>query len=362
MAGYELYLCDALGDRLATVTAFERLVWTRVVNDVGTMELRLGAAGENWRLWRQDRRVEVWRILDTGVTRLVATYFLRQVLRETDNSGLSRVTVYGYDPNYLLAGRIVAAPAASAMASKTDHADDMLKAIVREQLGATAPAGRSLTALGFTVAADTSLGPVLTKDFSRRNVLQVCQDIAKASLGLGVPLYFDIVNPTPSTLEFRTYTMRRGADKSSSRSPFSLLRGTLENASLSQDWTNEANYIYAAGQGLEEQREVVEVSDVIAIGATPWARREALADGRNYSTTASLTNYGRTVLQERRARRNFAATLADAPGSRYQLDWDFGDLLRAEYDDEQYVCHVAAVRGDVSDSGERIEARLEYDG
>jgi len=362
MATYELYLSGPLGNRLAVIDEFHKLDWIRAVNDVGGMVLALGSEQADWRLFVQDRRLEVWRVLDTGVSHLVRVYFVRRVERETDDNGKAMIYVTGFDLNDLLARRIVAADAGSAAASKTDYADNMLKAVVREHLGSLAVATRGYTANGFTVAGDVSLGPSLTKAFSRRNVLAVCQDIALASLDLGTRLYFDVVSPTPSTMQFRTFTERRGADHSASRTPFSLVRGTLSSASVSQDWTTEANYIYAAGQGLEEAREVVEVSDAAAIAATPWARAEALADGRNYTTTASLTAYGRTALQERKAKRRFRATLADAPGSRFQLDWDFGDLVMAEYDDEQFACEVAAVHGVVTPAGELIEARLDYVG
>jgi hypothetical protein len=227
-------------------------------------------------------------------------------------------------------------------------------------VGASAAAGRTWTANGLTVAADLGLGPSLTKSFSRRNVLAVCQDIALASYDLGTALFFDVVSPTASALQFRTYTTQRGVDRTASRTPFSLLRGTLASAAVSRDWSQEQNYIYAAGQGVEADREVVEVSDTAAIAASPWGRCEGLADGRNYTSTNSLTAFGRTALQERKAKRKFSAVLTDAPGSRFQLDWDFGDLVMAEYDEELFACHIAAVRATVTPDAETIEARLDY--
>lgn len=362
MAKYEVYLSDPFGSRLATLDEFHQLSWTRMVNDLGAFTMTFGSEQVDWRLFQPDRRVEVWRVLDTGMSRLVRVYLVRRIERETAEGGQRSVTIAGPDLNDLLARRIVAADAGSAEADKTDHADDMLKAIVREQLGASAGAARDYTANGFSVAPDVSLGPSLTKAFSRRNVLQVCQDVALASYDLGTPLYFDCVSPVPATVEFRTYTERRGADRRNSRTPFSLQRGTLASALIYHDWTTEVNHVYAAGQGVETDREVVEVSDANAIAVSPWNRCEGLADGRVYTTTAGLTSFGRTVLQEKRAARRFQAVLADAPGSRFQLDWDYGDWLSAEYDEEIFNCEVAAVRGQVTPDIELIEAKLEYVG
>lgn len=362
MATYELYLSSPLGVRLAVLDTFAKLDWTRAVNDVGGCVLTFGSEQADWRLFGVDRRLEVWRVLDTGLSRLVRVYLIRRIDRETTAQGRSTITISGVDANDLLARRIVAANAGAAAAEKTDQADDMIKAIAREQLGASAATGRTWTANGFTVAGDLGLGPSLTKSFSRRNVLAVCQDIALAAYDLGTAVYFDVVEDTLDSFQLRTYTGQRGADRTGQGTPFSLLRGTLTSAAVSQDWTAEQNYLYVAGQGVEADRTVVEVSDTSAIAASPWGRCEGLADGRSYTDSTSLTSYGRVALQKRKATRRFQALLADGPGSRFQLDWDFGDLLTAEYDEEQFTCHVAAVRGTVTPDSETIEARLDYAG
>jgi len=360
MATYELYLDDPLGNRLAVLDHFTKLEWTRAINDVGELSLTFGGEQIDWLLFGLDRRVEVWRIADTGLSRLVRTYFLRWIARDTDADGRETITMGGPDYNYLLSRRIVDADSGSAGASKSAPADDMIKAIARENLGDLANVDRDLSPYGFEVAPDYSLAPTLTKEFCRRNVLTVCQDIASESGDQGTPLYFDIVTLTPTTMKLRTWIERRGADKTSTRTPFSLLRGTLASATLTRDWSQEVNHVYAAGQGTEAERKVIHVEDKTAIGASSFNRSEMLAEGSIYTTTASLTSYGRTVLRENRAKYRFQATLADAPGSRFQLDWDFGDLIAAEYDEEIFPCEVAAIHGTVTPDSETIEVRLDY--
>ena len=359
-AAYELYLSDPLGNRLEVISAYHSLSWTRAVNSMGQCMLTFGAEQFDRRLFRVDRRLEVWRVLSTGVSKLVNIYYLRYLRRGTTTSGEQSIIIGGPDRVGLLDTRIVAYAAGSAQSTKTDYADDMLKEIVTENLGASAGAGRDLTAYGFTVQADQSAAPSLSKSFSRRRVLDVLQDVAAASAALGTRLYFDVISPTLPTLEFRTYINQRGTDRRARMTPFSLERGQLGWAQNTLDRRDEHNVIYAAGQGLEADREVVVLSDAVSVAASPWNRREALADGRQNASTAALTAWGYAKLREGLQVRAFEALIQDAPASRFQLDWDLGDLLTAEYDEEIYDCEVSAISGNVTPTTDRIEAKLEY--
>ncbi len=362
MTDYELYVADPLGNRLGTLARFERLDWTRVVNDVGTLTLQFGEEQTDWRLFGVDRRVEVWRVLPGGVSRLVRVYFLRYIRRQTDAQGRTTIILQGRDANDLLRRRIIDADAGDSNALKTLHADSLIKAYFDHELGSDASDGRDMTAFGLTREENLDIADTITMDAARRNLLMVCQDVCDAAAAQGQRLYFDIVSPTPATLRLQTFVGRRGADRRRTQRPFSLLAGMLAQAAVERDWTEEANYIYAAGQGGGEAREIVEVYDELALRASPWARCEHLADGRMNSTTEGLSDYGYRALQERKAKVRFEAWLTDAPGSRFQLDWDFGDLVTAEYADEVFDAEVRAVHGIVSAGEETIEARLDYVG
>ena len=359
MAEYELYLTTPLGGRIATITRFRSLLWSRRVNNIGWLSLSFGAEQYDRAWWGKDRRVEVWRV--TGIAKLIRTYYLQRVYRVVDSQGREIVTWLAWDANGLLDGRIVDAYAGSPEATKTDYADDISKAVVYEQLGAGAVAARQVP--GLTVQPDMSAAPSITRGFSRRNVLTVLQSIAESSATEGTRLYYDIVEPTTGALEFRTYINQRGTDRTTVVTPFSLLRGTLSPpVSLDVDHTDERNYAYTGGQGEGEEREIVEVSNATAIAASAFARREVFVDGRDSDSTAALEARGNAQLWRMRTRRLFEAYLADVPRARYQVDWDFGDLVTAEYDAELYDCVIEAVQGRASEDGETIEARLFHAG
>lgn len=361
MAEYEVYISDPLGNRLGTLSGFERMDWTRVINDVGTLTLQFGEEQTDWRLFDVDRRVEVWRVLPGGISRLVRVYFLRYIRRQTDHRGRTTILLQGRDANDLLRRRIVDADAGDNDALKTLHADSLIKSYFDHELGSDASTDdRDMTKYGLTKEPNFDLGVTITMDAARRNLLMVCQDICDAAAAKGQRLYFDIISPTPATLQLQTFVGRRGADRRGAQRPFSLLAGTLAQAAVERDWTEAANYIYAAGQGSGGGREIVEVYDDLAVRESPWARCEYLADGRMNSTTDALTDYGYKTLQERKTKIRFEAWLVDGPGARFQLDWDFGDLVTAEYGDEKWDCEVRAVHGVVSAGEETIEARLDH--
>lgn len=357
-AQYELYLDDPLGNRLAVLDRYQRLEWARVLKGVGQVTLTFASEQVDWRLFAPDRRLEVWRVLDTGISKLVQVYFLCTPERATDAGGKATVVWGGPDRNDLLARRIIAYDTGSAGADKVDLADDLMKAYVYENLGAGAAAGRNMTAYGFTIAADLGLGPSLSCEYGRKNLLAALQEIAEASATAGTRLYFEIVSPTPSTLEFRTYTTLRGMDRTMRASPLSLWRGTLRDAKTRIDWQGTANHLYVGGQGVEEDRETVEVVDAIGVGASAWNRREMLVDAQSAEDTAAITAAGQGKLRELRAIKRFEGTLEDRPGSQFQLDWDFGDLVTAEYEEELFTCEVSTVHAVVEGATEIVDAKL----
>lgn len=137
-------------------------------------------------------------------------------------------------------------------------------------------------------------------------------------------------------------------------------RGTLEEPALEEDYRDEVTHVYAAGQGIEADRLVVEVPDTERAGASVFRRREALFDGRNYSTTASLTAAGRRRLREGRAKRLFTGRVVNTATNDYGLHWDLGDRVRAELDGVEYDVDIPTVSGSVSRGGESIKADLRF--
>ena len=87
-----------------------------------------------------------------------------------------------------------------------------MKTIIDANMGSGATdATRDLSSL-LTIQKSFSLAPDIDISYSRRQLLDVLQDIAAYSWKNGTYLTFDIVYTGPGTLEFRTYVGQRGVD------------------------------------------------------------------------------------------------------------------------------------------------------
>ena len=343
---HEVWLCDQYGSRLTIIDNLINFVFVKVVNSIGYCSVTLpGNFSETYQtLIGVDYMIEFWRSPAQGTMQLESVFFIRDITYEEDTQGNDIIILSGPDGNDLLDRRIVAYAAGSSESSKSDLADDMLKEIVKENLGASATdSDRDLTDLSFTVAGDISDGPHIVKAFSWRNVLQVLQDITFMSAENGTSLFFDVVPIVISSsvigFEFRTYTDQRGQDRTyDSNNPvvFSKEWGNLSNPLLRYDYNKEANYIYGGGQGEGTDRVISEQSDASRIGSSVWNRREMFTDARNETTAAGVANKAKEILRENVPLVRFTGILLDTPQARYGVDWFFGDRVEISYRNIQF--------------------------
>lgn len=355
MSDYEIRRYDTSGNLLGLTTAFTKLTTVRTVNAVGALEIILPAGKFQYDDFSVNQIIEVWR---DGSVQEDTAYFLRDW--EVQSSGGERlIRLLAYDANWLLATRIVAYDAGSSEAEMTDYADDMMKAIVTDALGGDAVTARQLSAL--TIASDLSASESLSKAFSRRNVLTVCQDLAEGATEAGTRTYFDVVRTGVATFEFRTYTGQRGVDHSRTSGDVRLVGeqyGNFEDVTFGTYHSEEVNYVYAGGQGQESDREIVEVSDSVRIAnGYPFNRCEGWVDARHADTTALVTAEANAGLGEGKPKQVLTGRLVDTAGLRYGIDYGFGDVLSVEAFGYTVDCHVRSVKRTVG-SGERLDVRL----
>ncbi len=360
---YQLVLSNATGNRLALLEETLGFRYVRVVNGIGAWSVTLPSSFDR-SLFMVDARAEFWRSGGGDLPlQLEMVGLLRHPQYPTGENGLLSNIIAGPDVNDLLRRRRVAWPAGSQQAQKTDQIDDMMKAIVRENLAWAAGTGRDLSAFPLSVQADTRLGPSTTKDFAWRKVLDVLGELADEAAAQGTPVYFDIVPTSPTTFEFQTFVNQRGMDRSmTSANPVVVGAefGTLETPSYEINYSQEENYIYGGGKGEGSERLVRQVSDTLRVGASPWNRCEGFADARNAETTAAIDAAANAALQAGRPKRKFAGNLIDTPGCRYGIEWGFGDKVTATYLGRQFTAIVKAVTVSVDGNGkETVSARLE---
>ncbi len=362
---HEFWILNSSLERVALLNDFvESAVFNRIVNGVGVCTLELSPRVPRGFL-STDNIIEVRRAVSpAGELRLESMYFLRVRESEADGDGRLWRTITGFSPNYILDSRIVAYAAGSSEAEKSDAADDLMKAIVRENFTSTATdTDREIASPGLTVEGDGGLGPSISKAFSRRNVLDLLFDLYEASEQAGTPVFFDTV-PQASSFIFRTFVDQPGQDRTfpdgSSPTIFGLEFGNIAFPKLEEDFEKEATFVYAGGQGEGSDRVIQTALDQSAINRSQWGRREAFRDSRHQTDPNAVQDDADAKLYDARAKLRFRCELKSVDGARYGIDWDLGDRVSVQFDGLSFDGLVRAASIFIDQDGkETISGRFE---
>lgn len=211
---YQLEIATDAGVVIATPRLVGPFEYMRIANDYGYFSIQLPDDFDRSSYITRDQRIVLWRKTPGGSRYREFQGIIRRIV----TSGTKSVTtIQGYDFNYLLTKRAILYASGESESSKTDYADDMIKAVVRENLGASAGAGRLLNATYFTVDDDHSAAPSITLAFAWRDVLSALQGIAKASRTAGTNLFFEIAAQDSTQVRFYTFIDQIGTDRSEDR-------------------------------------------------------------------------------------------------------------------------------------------------
>lgn len=357
---FSVYLCNADGERIADASDFINLEYSRVVNAPSWLKLELPAS-DIGNIIIPDGRIEVWRRPANGVELLEteAVWLIQNIEQSLSDSGAAQVIIEAVHPLWSLSKRFVLDKSTSAAAKKTGPADDMIKAIVREQAGTNASAVRRLP---FTVQTDVTLGPTVDKAFSYRPVLEVLQEIAQTSTQLGTYLAFDLVGTGGSGLEFRTYTLTRGVDRTFPGGLKPLLvgpeYGNVSSAKVRRVWDGEVTAVTVGGPGEGNQKKTTTVSLQQRYQRSPWRYLETFFDASNATTVSERQSEAQYALRSNRPWFAVEATLLSTPGAEYGVDWQWGDFLTLQVFGLSVDCRVEAVTFRVSGGEEQVDAVL----
>ena len=372
----EVYLCTPEGVRIECLDYITEFEYAKIANTPAPFRLKLPSKFDRNKI-KLDNIIEIWYGFGPSTLKLVYCGFLR-AWKFTDDAGVEYTELYGLSSMELLIRRIVKDYSGSSQAKMTDEADDMIKAIAKDQLGTDAAAGRDLTSVGggFTIQSDLADGYSVTKAFADKKVLEICQEIAGAgrqASDTGEAIYFDIVPIVSSSVtgalafQLQTFTGQRGNDRTwdSSQPVFVGPEwGNFQNGYMEFDYLDEVNYVYALGQGEGSVREVVTVADTTRSGMSIWNLREGAKDARqiDFGDTAGLTGEANTYLDENKPKFRFGGDIVETPAFRYKRDWDFGDRVTAIYADIQKDAMINKVLVSQNSNGQRtITAKLEIE-
>lgn len=372
MAGYQLWLTTSSGKRItdeAGMNPLEQVISfsaNRTVNRIGTFSMLLPAT-INRELLQDDNMVQIWRDPSGYGSQLFRPYFIRK-RRTFFDGGVEVVEISGPDCNDILRRRVVAARPGTTVSEKVATVDDMMKEIVTEAFADgvnPAPDYGTRATDYLTVAPDRSDGPMAQLKFPWETLLTgggggILAKLAEAAEANGTPVYFDVepYSVTNQQVTYRFVTMygQPGSDRGRSVI-FSLTNENLINPEKIEDATDEYNYIYATGQGEEVDQYVEQVYDEDRVKHSVWGRIEGHADASSQDDD-QVVIIGQSELAARRAKTTFFGDALSTRDSAFQVDWDFGDRLIAQYHGEFSVI-IKSIEITVEDEEENISARME---
>jgi hypothetical protein len=361
---------DALGNKLTEIHNWQRLEYFRKENTVGYMYLDLDPSQVDPSVFgnlQVDYRFEPWRKVEGMAAYLdgEAPFLLKKWGFSLDTSGKERYHLECKDPNSIWSGVVVAYPEGNGKAEfGPNNADNALKVLARENRGTQADDTTRSIATYLSVEVDKSLGPSTYKLYSYLNVLDCMQEIASDSLVLGTYLVFDTVWKSASMLEYRTYTGQRGLFHgigSSDIVTISRRRKNLEEPELMEDHSNEYNYIYCGGAGEGSSRVIKTAKLSIAMGLSPFNRREKFISSAD-DNTDHVQAEANAQLGLDKAKKSISGRIVDTRGCMDGVHYRWGDMVYIEYRDQGMNAHIDTLHVTIEQGKETRENRVRSEG
>lgn len=218
-----------------------------------------------------------------------------------------------------------------------------------------------------TTEAFKGAAPVIFKQWYWQSVGDTILEMCDASFLNGTYLAAEIVAPTESTLELRTYTGQRGQDlrfSTGSGLLFTANRGNFANAILTVDATEEITVAVAGGPTRDSGTSIRASEDLTRMGESVFGRIEAFVDD------ASGTNIDINMIQGdadaavRGGRPVITATgdLVETDTCARGVHFNFGDLITVEVRGIQYDMRIDLLDIALSGGVETTKAGFYYNG
>ena len=356
---YSVYLNTPDDTRLAVITRFNKLHYTRSVNQVGAMSLSLPASIIDSSFLKKDTRLEIWRSISSSTEYLETKtqWFVRNIQYDYDNK-LYVLTAYsGLD---LVRRRYIIYDDGTAEAVKSGLADDIIVDYVGENLGSSAASGRAWSSY-ITVLSSPGNGPTIYRAASEKNLLDTIQEIAQDAATAGTFVFFDMeYDPGSKLFIFKTFTQQRGIDHSTGQNVVTLSPefGSLSDVNWENDYSDEVTFAYTSGKGLGGDRNLQSSSDSTRISESPFGRIELMVSGGNSNTNNELISMAQAEVRAGRPRRIIQARIVNRPGTEYGINWGWGDRLKAQINNQVYTVRIDTIEVDVSGGNETINAGI----
>lgn len=391
-ATYEFWLSDDSGRRIDLLENISFASFARAVSGLGTIQVGIPFrpfANQFNPYFKPDWRIEAWRSPAYGIPMRCEDVFLlrKPHVYTRAQDGMDMISFYGRNGLDLLKRRSVIQLPGTSYTEKTAQIDNMMKAIVRQQMlygSALDPAGavdntRAWPSGEFSVQGDVGLGTSLTRAFAGRVVYDILDDLRKASIQSNLTssanyrIYFDMVprwfSPSDTSSgarqgwEFRTYANLRGGDRTTGIE-FSSENENLKAPEYSISHLDEVNVAIVTGNGRGSAQQYTTVTDSVRVGVSRWNRVEKVVSASNETSTTGLADAGKTALGNGKPKEDLNVTFLNTEGgpntprSLYGIDWDLGDKVRVNVAEKQFYAEIGSVYVAIDENGkETITAR-----
>lgn len=362
MSSYSVYLNTSMGTRLA-VLPFTSLQYSLAVNAIGALAIDVSPDFDLSFLVR-DAQIEVWRSVDGGAEYLDGDkkWLVRDWSQPLGKN--KAISISAVCPNDILRRRIIAYPAGTAFTSKTDSADDLIKAFARENLvtidGSRDVVGSAGIGSYFSVEPDFGLATSLSIAAARDNLLETCRKICEASTTAGAYLAFDVIW-NGVAFELRTFLNQRGIDRRSTLI-LSTEFGNFADGLYRENYASEVSVVIGGAQGIADARLIRTLSDTERVSASPFGQIEVFAQGNGAGyDSAALDDQVSGALRAGRPVRTVTGRISETPGTRYGREWFWGDWVTVQVGGVNYSARIDAVTVSMSDGRETIDAGVRID-
>lgn len=347
-------------ETLAILDDFVELRAARVLSGVGALALTIPPSAAI--TTQLDTRMVVFYRNQSG-NYLFGGYLLRRVVRRVEE-GRELITLYGLCYNSLLERRIVAYAAGSPQAQKSGPADNIARAVVRENLLSSAGSGRDLSSLGFSAESDLSLLSSISVSFAYKKLVDVMAQVAQTAWGKnGERMWWDF-QPRESgwKAEFVARKDFTGTDRRiSSSNPIWLSpeMGAIRRAELDVDRSQEVTWVLAGGRGEGSARATATAQDTARISDSAMNRIEDFYDAAHIDSASELADAAARRLREGQAMTKLDIELSEAPGFLFGRDFVLGSAITARVLGMQVDVVVRSIELNVSSGGEEMRVEVE---
>lgn len=368
---YVIGLYTPSGQLITIPKDYVKISWNRVEMNYGVARITLPGYYPPSVIEQEDGIVSIQRgYSSSNLPLLNDTLYMRVGWKLIQENSEWLWEIYCVDLNHVLTRRYVDYNSASSYASKLAPADDMIKAIMRENYGSLATDTTRSIASTLTIQADASGGQTLRKGFANRRVLDVIQEIAQQSRELGTYISFDVICKQPPTAtstfsaEFRTYVGQRGADRRVTTTNQPLLLGpdfgSMQKVVLDYNGENRITRAIVAGQGVADVRAKARATNTTKAGQSPWGLIEYIEDSRNPDENANfIQNEASGLLKNKQPRLLVQGEFVPTPALLYDVNFGFGDFVPFQVRGQTFDARLSAVSGEYTrDAGETISIVL----